>query len=122
MLVITLSLYALRQSFCSEKSKDQQHRVPNFEPPAASAFTHIASIREADRHQTKGDRHCRRCHHRCISVVTPIIARTFSLLRVLQLDTKKTKEIKDRRCHRYYHRRRHHYHPHCCSSTSSLSS
>ena len=89
ILVIALSLYALRRSFCSEKSKDQQHRVPNFEPPAASAFTHISSIREADRHQTKEDRHCRRCHHRRISIVTPIIARTFSLLRAFSRSTRR---------------------------------
>lgn len=94
--------------------RHQQHRVPNSESPAASAFTHIASIREADRHRTKGDCHNRRCHHRRTSFVTSIIARAFSLsTRVLQLDTKKTKEIKDHRC------RRHHHHPYRCSSSSS---
>ncbi|CAL1684998.1 unnamed protein product [Lasius platythorax] len=33
-----------------EVQRHQQHRVPNSESPAASAFTHIAPIREADRH------------------------------------------------------------------------
>lgn len=125
--------FQCRQLFCYHMHSDdlfvfrkvqrhQQHRVPNSEPPAASAFTHIASIREADRHRTKGDRHCRKCHHWRTSVVTPIIARAFSLLRVLQLDTKKTKEIKDhRRCRRRRRQRRHH-HLHRCSSSSSSSS
>lgn len=102
--------------------RHQQHRVPNSEPPAASALTHIASIREADRHRTKGDRHCRKCHHWRTSVVTPIIARAFSLLRVLQLDTKKTKEIKNHRRCRRRHRQRRHHHLHRCSSSSSSSS
>lgn len=46
--VLTQTIFLFRKV-----QRHQQHRVPNSEAPAVSAFIHIVPIREADRHSDK---------------------------------------------------------------------
>lgn len=113
-IVYVLSLYLLGRSFCSEKSKDISsivYLIPNRRQYQhsfiSSRYVKLIAIR------TRGNRHCQRCHHRCASIVTPIIARAFTLSCAFP-NLKETKEKKDNRHHRPHHprRRRRHRHHH----------